>query len=58
MEFNKMMDIVLEMRQWLVKQGIGQAEGEIICSLCADRIRCERYYNTFDMNKVQMRLKR
>ena len=58
MDFDKMMDIALEMRQWLVEQGIGQAEGEIICSLCADRIRCERYYKTYDLDKVEMRLKR
>jgi hypothetical protein len=58
MDTDKMLDIALEMRQWLVRQNIDEIEAEIICGLCADRIKCERYYKTYDLDKVEMRIKR
>lgn len=58
MSMDKMLDLAIEMKDWLVKKNVEAMEGEMICRLCEDRLRSERYYKTFDLDKVEMRLKR
>lgn len=50
-ETNDLLDIALKVKDLLKREGLSQMDAEIVCDLAKDRIRCERYYKTYDLDK-------